>query len=66
MTDLERELLELVLEQTIAIRNLKIKIRLIDPEGEFYPPEDWYHYSYIVQKSIELLDEVQINATGQI
>ena len=59
MTDLERELLELVLEQTIAIRNLKIKIRLIDPEGEFYPPEDWHHYSYIVQKSIQLLEEVQ-------
>ena len=32
MTDLERELLELVLEQTIAIRNLKIKIRLIEKQ----------------------------------
>jgi len=41
MTDLERELLALVLEQAIMIRDLKVKIRVINPEGEFYSPEDW-------------------------
>ena len=57
MTDLEQELLALVLEQTIMIRNLKVKIRVINPEGEFYPPEDWHDCSEIVQQAIQLLDK---------
>ena len=55
MTDLEQELLALVLEQTIMIRDLKVKIRVINPEGEFYSPEDWKDCSEIVQKAIQLL-----------
>ena len=57
MTDLEQEMLALVLEQTITIRNLKIKIRMINPEGEFYPPEDWKDCSEIVEQAIQLLNE---------
>ena len=57
MTDLEQELLALVLEQTIMIRDLKVKIRVINPEGEFYPPEDWYDCSDIVQQAIQLLNK---------
>lgn len=56
MTKLEEELLALVLEQTILIRNLKIKIRVIDPEGEFYPPEDWRDCSEIVRQAVKWLD----------
>jgi len=55
MTDLEQELLALILEQTIMIRNLKVKIRIIDPEGEFYPPEDWHDCSEIVQQAIRMI-----------
>ena len=55
MTDLERELLALVLEQAIMIRDLKVKIRVINPEGEFYSPEDWRDCSEIVQQAIQLI-----------
>ena len=56
MTDLEQELLALVLEQIIMIRDLKVKIRVIDHEGEFYSPEDWSDCSEIVQRAIQMIN----------
>ena len=57
MTDLERELLALVLVQSIMIRDLKVKIRVINPDGEFYSPEDWHDCSEVVQQAILLIDK---------